>query len=101
MNLPTGFIITEDELSAATIQILAAKNQNAFQKARPAQSDTDTHDRELAKVIAWSVTNDEISCNQIMQVFGIGWKKASAYSEELCDLGIVEVLLRQKTAKGT
>lgn len=49
-------------------------------------------DELFAKVLMWTLERTEISCNAIINRFNVGWKRASNFTDRLCDLGIVEGL---------
>lgn len=46
-------------------------------------------ERLLAKIIAWTLNQEEISCNQISENFGVGWRRANNFIKRLYELGIV------------
>ena len=46
-------------------------------------------DQLFAKIIEWTLTQKEISCNQISENFNIGWRRANSFIMKLHELGIV------------
>lgn len=47
------------------------------------------NDRLFANIIAWTLNQEEISCNQISENFGVGWRRANGFIIRLHEAGIV------------
>lgn len=49
-------------------------------------------DRLFAGVVVWALSQNEISCNQISEKFGVGWRRANGFITRLHKSGIVGTL---------
>ncbi len=83
-----GFTITDSDLQRIKERIQGEQISRPFNfiSRRDKQS---CNDRLFARIVAWTLNQDEISCNQISENFGIGWRRANSFIEQLYELGVV------------
>lgn len=80
---PYKFVIDDETLQQTEID-----TDNAF-GVNTATTTQNDKDELLAQIIVWALERETISCNQICDIFGLGWKRASGYLQRLRNLGIV------------
>lgn len=83
-----GFTITRNDLDRKATEFESEESPlcSAPTTCHSAKSD---NDRLLANVIAWALTQEAISCNQISEGFNVGWRKANNVIRQLNGYGIV------------
>lgn len=74
----------EEKIRGAVISMSSGSNN----RKRPQNSEA----RLLANIVAWAMEQETISCNQLSEQFGIGWRRANNFISELNELGIVSDL---------
>lgn len=80
------FTINETDLQQDQIDIVYRPTRSSLSKK------SDRNNRMLARILLWTLEQDTISCNSLMQEFGIGWRRADNFMNHLHDWGIVEDL---------
>lgn len=83
-----GFTIADSDLQRIKKEIQGEQISLPFNSIshRDKQS---CNDRLFARIVAWTLNQDEISCNQISENFSIGWRRANSSITQLHKLGIV------------
>lgn len=83
-----GFTITDADLQRMKDKIQG--EQIALPCGHISHRDKQSsNDRLFASIVAWTLNQDEISCNQISENFGIGWRRANSSIIRLHELGVV------------
>lgn len=85
-----SFVITQEDLDQKEIELNDSLSSIASLEKRP--SSAQKNDALFAKVIVWTLKQDKISANRIIEEHKIGWRKAKEYIERLQELGIVDDL---------
>lgn len=80
------FTINETDLQQDQIDIVYRPTRSSLSEK------SDRNNRMLARILLWTLEQDTISCNSLMQEFGIGWRRADNFMNHLHDWGIVEDL---------
>lgn len=83
-----GFTITDSDLQRIKERIHGEQISLPFNfiSRRDKQS---CNDRLFARIVAWTLNQEEISCNQISENFGVGWRRANNFIERVYELGVV------------
>ena len=85
-----AFVITNESLYQKEVEM----NEIIYPafSSRNGQASIQKNDTFLAKVIVWTLQQDNISANRIDETFKVGWRKAKEYINRLQELGIVDDL---------
>ena len=85
-----GFTISDEDLQRKAAEISGGDEQMAFpSNALNRWSKQNADDLKFAKVIVWTLNQNEISCNQISEGFSVGWRRANRFIMRMSELGIV------------
>lgn len=85
-----GFTISNEDLQRKAAEISGGDEHMAFpSNASNRWSKQSADDLKFAKVIVWTLNQNEISCNQISEGFNVGWRRANRFIMRMSELGIV------------